>query len=125
MIHISAKVSLGYRSLRLAASRIKQSEKQHSNSLSEMSRSITRQSEMEGSFQGSDLSVLRDDIHIQEAKGENLQSGMREQTCMDEAQIVPRVDNDVIARVDRLKAIGNGQVPLCAATAWRILSKDL
>jgi hypothetical protein len=23
--------------------------------------------------------------------------------------------------VDRLKAIGNGQVPLCAATAWRIL----
>ena len=24
--------------------------------------------------------------------------------------------------VDRLKAIGNGQVPLCAATAWRILS---
>jgi hypothetical protein len=28
----------------------------------------------------------------------------------------------VASRVDRLKAIGNGQVPLCAATAWRILS---
>jgi hypothetical protein len=27
----------------------------------------------------------------------------------------------VAHRVDRLKAIGNGQVPLCAATAWRIL----
>jgi hypothetical protein len=27
-------------------------------------------------------------------------------------------------RVDRLKAIGNGQVPLCAATAWRLLTKD-
>jgi hypothetical protein len=26
------------------------------------------------------------------------------------------------SRVDRLKAIGNGQVPLCAATAWRILN---
>jgi hypothetical protein len=26
-------------------------------------------------------------------------------------------------RVDRVKAIGNGQVPLCAATAWRILSE--
>jgi hypothetical protein len=26
--------------------------------------------------------------------------------------------------VDRLKAIGNGQVPLCAATAWRILSEQ-
>jgi hypothetical protein len=29
------------------------------------------------------------------------------------------------ARLDRLKAIGNGQVPLCAATAWQILSKDI
>jgi hypothetical protein len=28
----------------------------------------------------------------------------------------------VAARVDRLKAIGNGQVPLCAAAAWRILT---
>jgi hypothetical protein len=27
----------------------------------------------------------------------------------------------VASRVDRIKAIGNGQVPLCAATAWRIL----
>jgi hypothetical protein len=26
-------------------------------------------------------------------------------------------------RVESLKAIGNGQVPLCAATAWRILSE--
>ena len=36
---------------------------------------------------------------------------------------VGRVANGVAARVDRLKAIGNGQVPLCAATAWRILSQ--
>jgi len=34
-----------------------------------------------------------------------------------------RVANGVAFRVDRLKAIGNGQVPLCAATAWRILSE--
>jgi hypothetical protein len=27
--------------------------------------------------------------------------------------------------VDRLKAIGNGQVPQCAAMAFRILSKGL
>jgi DNA (cytosine-5)-methyltransferase 1 len=32
------------------------------------------------------------------------------------------IHDGVAARVDRLKAIGNGQVPLCAATAWRILS---
>jgi DNA (cytosine-5)-methyltransferase 1 len=28
----------------------------------------------------------------------------------------------VASRVDRLKAIGNGQVPLCAATAWKLLN---
>jgi hypothetical protein len=27
--------------------------------------------------------------------------------------------------VDRLKAIGNGQVPLCAATAWELLKERL
>jgi DNA (cytosine-5)-methyltransferase 1 len=37
---------------------------------------------------------------------------------------VGRVANGVADRVDRLKAIGNGQVPLCAATAWRILSEQ-
>jgi DNA (cytosine-5)-methyltransferase 1 len=35
---------------------------------------------------------------------------------------VGRVADGVAARVDRLKAIGNGQVPLCAATAWRVLN---
>jgi DNA (cytosine-5)-methyltransferase 1 len=38
---------------------------------------------------------------------------------------VDRVANGVAARVDRLKAIGNGQVPLCAATAWRLLKERL
>jgi DNA (cytosine-5)-methyltransferase 1 len=32
------------------------------------------------------------------------------------------VADGLASRVDRLKAIGNGQVPLCAATAWRILN---
>lgn len=32
-----------------------------------------------------------------------------------------RVANGVAHRLDRLKAIGNGQVPLCAATAWKVL----
>jgi DNA (cytosine-5)-methyltransferase 1 len=38
---------------------------------------------------------------------------------------VDRVANGVAARVDRLKAIGNGQVPLCAATAWKLLTERL
>jgi len=33
-----------------------------------------------------------------------------------------RVADGVADRVHRLKAIGNGQVPLCAATAWRLLN---
>ena len=33
-----------------------------------------------------------------------------------------RMVDGLATRVDRLKAIGNGQVPLCAATAWRILN---
>lgn len=39
--------------------------------------------------------------------------------------VVGRVDNGVANRVDRIKAIGNGQVPLVAATAFRILSRGL
>jgi DNA (cytosine-5)-methyltransferase 1 len=35
---------------------------------------------------------------------------------------VGRVANGMAFGMDRLKAIGNGQVPLCAAVAWRILS---
>jgi len=33
----------------------------------------------------------------------------------------PRVTNKSLARADRLTAIGNGQVPICAATAFTIL----
>ena len=35
---------------------------------------------------------------------------------------VGRMVDGVASHVDRLKAIGNGQVPLCAATAWRVLT---
>lgn len=38
---------------------------------------------------------------------------------------VGRVAHGVAHRVDRLRCIGNGQVPLCAATAFRILYKRL
>ena len=43
-------------------------------------------------------------------------------------EIEPKLDRVVDGmanRVDRLKAIGNGQVPLCAATAWRLLNERL
>jgi DNA (cytosine-5)-methyltransferase 1 len=36
---------------------------------------------------------------------------------------IHRVLNGVANRVDRIKAIGNGQVPIVAATAWNLLTK--
>ena len=36
---------------------------------------------------------------------------------------IPRVTKSVASRMDRLKAIGNGQVPAVAATAFRILTE--
>ena len=36
-----------------------------------------------------------------------------------------RVHDGVAARVDRLKAIGNGQVPAVAATAWKLLTEEM
>jgi DNA (cytosine-5)-methyltransferase 1 len=38
---------------------------------------------------------------------------------------IQRVVNGMASRVDRLKAIGNGQVPLCAATAFNLLKERL
>lgn len=37
----------------------------------------------------------------------------------------PRVSDGVARSMDRLAATGNGQVPICAATAFRILAKEL
>ena len=37
--------------------------------------------------------------------------------------LIRRVNHDVAAGVDRLHAVGNGQVPRVAATAWQILSR--
>jgi len=56
--------------------------------------------------------------------------GLRERVSFNSGQdvcsetLVPRVTAGVKARVDRLKAIGNGQVPICAATAFRLLTGD-
>ena len=42
----------------------------------------------------------------------------------DSRQTICRTAVGVIARVDRLKAIGNGQVPAVAALAWRVLMEQ-
>jgi len=42
-----------------------------------------------------------------------------------EPEDVPRVTSSMPARAPRLKAIGNGQVPHCAAMAWQLLTESM
>ena len=70
--------------------------------------------------------------NLPQCKGRGLSSGIHEEdtnTCdsrwWQDSSRVHRMDDGVAARVDRLKAIGNGQVPLCAATAWRLLNERI
>jgi DNA (cytosine-5)-methyltransferase 1 len=44
-------------------------------------------------------------------------------TVQDEPE-PPRMVDDVAARMDRINATGNGQVPAVAAAAWRILARN-
>lgn len=64
------------------------------------------------------LCELRGGIFVHESETEDVQPVVREHSFVE----VPRVKNGVANRVDRLRAIGNGQVPACAALAFRILS---
>jgi hypothetical protein len=65
---------------------------------------------------------LRDDVpsescaEVGTVREFDLQQGTR--------QAISRVAMGISARVGRLKAIGNGQVPLCAAEAWEILKGE-
>ena len=65
---------------------------------------------------------------LRKANGENAEDVGQSPACQtglnwwDIEPNVGRVANGVAARVDRLKAIGNGQVSAVAATAWSILN---
>lgn len=64
------------------------------------------------------------DLKGKEYTGENrhamkLIQAIKKHNC---AGSIPRVAIGIKDRVNRLKAIGNGQVPQCAALAWRILT---
>lgn len=47
------------------------------------------------------------------------------QSWIEDPPDVPRVATGIANRVDRLTAIGNGQMPQCAAEAWRLLLQRL
>jgi DNA (cytosine-5)-methyltransferase 1 len=72
------------------------------------------------------------DSYLSQQQGGSVSCGIQEENtfacnpCWWETEPdVGRVANGVAFGVDRLKAIGNGQVPLCAATAWTKLNNRL
>ena len=84
---------------------------------------------------GGDYSVCRDigptedDVHYEDRDG--ILYGTRTEldwrdwkTDPADADEIPRVATGIKCRADRLKAIGNGQVPQVAAMAWNILNQD-
>ena len=76
---------------------------------------------MGGPQEGKTMRILSPHIHIQEGETESLQQDVRKPFWMGKAQTVPRVGGANHNRVVRLEAIGNGQVPIVAATAFTIL----
>ena len=58
--------------------------------------------------------------------GEQAWRGFRsDDRYLENARVICRINDGMAYRVDRLKAIGNGQVPLCAATAFELLRARL
>ncbi len=60
--------------------------------------------------------------------GRELPDGMANRVDINGTSIqegISRVGKDIPHRIGRLKCIGNGQVPQCAALAWEILTKDI
>jgi len=62
--------------------------------------------------------------HFDKETGRMAQTGITQQVQLREQGqgVILRVAIKIKDRINRLKAIGNGQVPLCMATAWEILT---
>ena len=97
---------------------------EHLDALQQMPRQDACGTAVERAHETADMRELREAVHVQACQGNDMQPGVREQGGMVIAEIVPRVTQKTSNRVDRLKAIGNGQVPAVAALAWRILNKN-
>jgi len=66
--------------------------------------------------------------NIESDLGRELPDGMANRVDINGTSIqegISRVGKDIPHRIGRLKCIGNGQVPQCAALAWEVLSKDI
>ena len=80
--------------------------------------------------QAEELCVLPNGVHLQTSEAENVQPFMREQAgmgCPSWWEVEPDIGRTTTESTNwthKLKALGNGQVPLQAALAWKLLSKS-
>ena len=93
-----------------------------SSSGSQSTGQSSRRSEQYAQLADSDSERLEGQREESSRTGEELSNSGDSRWWITEPN-VGRVAHGVASRVDRLKALGNGQVPLCAATAWQILSQ--
>jgi DNA (cytosine-5)-methyltransferase 1 len=115
----------------IVARNVSNSEKLFSNGSNNYT-SISLERETESEFGNSYWQKNVSDTNLSQQQRGSVSIGIQQEnsfgsdSCWWETEPnVGRVADGVDARVDRLKAIGNGQVPLCAATAWKILSKNV
>ena len=60
----------------------------------------------------------------QPQKGQTSRCGWKQYKCWEAEPRLGRVAHGMAHRANRLKALGNGQVPAVVATAWEILNKQ-
>ena len=102
-----------------------QQQVEHTDIMREVPRAASCGGTVGESQQAKGVPLLQGDIYLQEIEGKVLQSQLCKSLGLGEEEIVARVSSNVANRVDRLKTIGNGQVPMCAAVAFDILSEGL
>lgn len=104
---------------------VKQRTEQHSDSLPRLPHERTFENGDMGS--GTSKAIdMRDLPNGVSAETESPVYPLRESGMFErEGQAVSRIALGIKNRVDRLKALGNGQVSLVAATAWHLLSEGL
>lgn len=106
---------------------VQQQPRERGDTVPDLSWETARERKMGEQAQREEVPLVRGDVHLQAPEGNNLLSVMREQIGMgaswwDTEMSLPRLATGVPARVQRLRCIGNGQVPSCAAMAWEILT---
>jgi DNA (cytosine-5)-methyltransferase 1 len=84
-------------------------------------RGIIEMDEGDGTPEGDARVEIRGTRRVSESEREEVQRG----EPWNSFSPPPRVVNGMAHRVDRLRAVGNGQVPVVAASAWNILTKGI